>query len=239
MPHKCWNSFFSPESIYSCSLRGFPMFCFVLFILKLSLYAPEHLAKLKTSTAFLNGEASGSSFFIWPQWVQRVHFACPGRMPNRNLQWHVKEWWAWMCAFGSVELTRASVRPAFLWLPPDSLKEMKRFIGSEEESGQERARGEWGSCRAQVPLWYLRTHGFFAGQVRYVLRSLILLSPHPHLSFLPSPLLGTIFVHSLWNLLPFISLFWEIWSHSANHHFGISNGAIVLVLCFWSFFWKV
>lgn len=44
-----------------------------------------------------------------------------------------------MCAFGNVELTRASVRPALLWLPLDSLKEMKRFIGSKEESGQERA----------------------------------------------------------------------------------------------------
>lgn len=62
---------------------------------------------------------------------------------------------------------------------------------------------------------------------------------HPSFSLSPSPSLGAIFVHYLRNLLPFISLFWETWSQPANHPFSISNGAIFLVLRFWSSFWKV
>lgn len=68
-------------------------------------------------------------------------------------------------------------------------KEMKRFIGSEEESGQERAWGGWGSWRTQVPLWCLRTCSFFASQVRHVVCILCLcLYLYLYFSFSPSPL---------------------------------------------------
>lgn len=220
--------------MYSCSLWSFPMFCFVLFSLKLPLYALWGASKLGDIELLLwVGEFLGSPSLYGPSGFKRAHFACPGRIPNWNLQWHVKECWAWTYTFGSVGLTWASVRPAFLWLPPDSLKEMKKFIGSEEESGQKRAWGQWGPCRAQVPLWCLWTRGvFFAGQVRCVLCILILFPP-------PSPFLSLSLSGSQLNafsLEPTISLFWKAWSQPENHHFGILNGTGFLALCFWSSF---
>lgn len=54
-------------------------------------------------------------------------------------------------------------------------------------------------------------------QVRYLL-CILILSTHTPLSPFPlSPSLGTIFVHYLRDLLPFISLFWVTSSQRVNH----------------------
>ena len=117
-------------------------------------------------------------------------------------------------------------------------KEMKRFIGFREESGQERAWGGWGSCRAQVPLWYLRTCGFFARQVKCVVCILCLpLSLSPFLSL------------SLWE--PYLCIllgiccllflcFWGTCSQPLYLPNVISNrGSLCVALRFCSPFWKV
>lgn len=129
--------------------------------------------------------------------------------------------------------------------------EMKRFIGSEEESGQEGGWGGWGSGRAQVPSDVsghvvslpAKVYGLHSLSLSLCVRvcnvcitSLFLsLDIYISLSLALSPSLGAIFVHSLWNLLPFLSLFLGTWSQAANHPNGISMGAIFLDLFLESF----
>lgn len=236
MPHKCQNRFFFLLKVYSCGLWGFRMLCFVVFSSKLPLCALWGSSRLDDIGLLLwMGAFLGAPFLYGPSGFRRAHLACPGRTPNWNLQWHDKECWAWMWALGSVELTWASVRPAFLWLPPDSLKEMKRFIGSEEESGQKRAWGERGSCRAQVPLWCLRTRGMFCWPSEVCASHSHPLSAASRCLSLPlSHLMGSHL--GAFSLEPIISLFWETWNQPENNHFGTLNGTGVLVLCFWSTF---
>lgn len=51
--------------------------------------------------------------------------------------------------------------------------------------------------------------------------------------------MGDIFLHSLWNLFPFISLSLRTWNQSVNHPIGISVRDTLLSLVYWSPFWKV
>lgn len=173
------------------------------------------------------GKLLGAPSLRGPRGLKRAHFACLGKDTQWNLQRYVKDQWVWMCAFASVELTWASVRPAFLWLPSDNLKEMKRFIGSGEESGQE---GAWGELRFPSDV---STHGFFAGRVRCVL-CILILSPISPLS-LSLSLTGS----HLCALSLELSAFYFFVLGNLESAFGISNGAIFLALCFWNSFWKM
>lgn len=67
--------------MYSCSLWGFPMFCFVLFSLKLPLYALWGSSKLCDIELLWMGEFLGAPSLYGPSGFKRAHFACPGGYP--------------------------------------------------------------------------------------------------------------------------------------------------------------
>lgn len=90
----------------------------------------------------------------------------------------------------------------------------------------------WGSCRSQVPFWFLRRQGCFCEPSK--LCEFYLYSFWLFHSFLLS--LRTISLKSLWKLL---LLFVGTYCLPMNHSLGIQMVAISLALCFWRPSWRV
>lgn len=130
------------EGNYWGGQEDFPISCLSHFSWNSSGF--EHLADPAAQGCFCDGETPGLSWFTCPLWVQSIHSACAAGTlqapPSRETPGSCRLWRILVCLLVlscHVHLSRQLLYDS-LYTP---WKDMKRFISSKEESGQERARG--------------------------------------------------------------------------------------------------